>query len=67
VAGLDLDREAQRCFRLSRITGKVRLVGPEDAYTIPDDVDVLAFASEAEAQPQGWRRRRCGVSSREPR
>lgn len=50
VAGHDLDRGAQRCFRLTRITGRVRLVGPEDAYAIPEDVDVLAFASEAEAQ-----------------
>ncbi|WP_026924690.1 helix-turn-helix transcriptional regulator [Glycomyces arizonensis] len=49
VAGYDLDRAAQRVFRLTRIPGKVRLVGPEDAYTIPEGVDVLAFASEAEA------------------
>lgn len=50
VAGYDLDRGAQRCFRLSRITGKVRLTGPEGAFTIPEDVDVLAFASESEAR-----------------
>lgn len=50
VAGLDLDRDAQRCFRLSRISGKVRLTGPEGAYTIPEDVDVLAFASESESR-----------------
>ncbi|THV33390.1 helix-turn-helix transcriptional regulator [Glycomyces buryatensis] len=49
VAGYDLDRAAQRVFRLSRITAKVRLTGPEDAYEIPADVDVLAFASESEA------------------
>lgn len=48
VAGYDLDRAAQRCFRLTRITGRVRLHGPEDAYAIPDDVDVLAFVSEVE-------------------
>ncbi|THV26141.1 helix-turn-helix transcriptional regulator [Glycomyces paridis] len=48
VAGLDLDRGAQRCFRLSRIPGKVRLTGPEGAYTIPEGVDVLAFASASE-------------------
>ncbi|SDD09092.1 helix-turn-helix transcriptional regulator [Glycomyces harbinensis] len=48
VAGYDLDRDAQRCFRLSRISGKVRLTGPEGAYTIPEDVDVLAFAVESE-------------------
>lgn len=48
VAGWDLDRGAQRCFRLSRISGKVRLTGPEGAFTIPEDVDVLAFASASE-------------------
>nr|WP_255673097.1 WYL domain-containing protein [Glycomyces amatae] len=48
VAGHDLDRDAQRCFRLSRIAGRVRLTGPEGAYEIPEDVDVLAFAVEAE-------------------
>lgn len=48
VAGYDLDRDAQRCFRLSRISGKVRLTGPEGAYAIPDGVDVLAFAVESE-------------------
>lgn len=50
VAGYDLDRGAQRCFRLSRISGKVRLTGPEGAFTIPADVDVLAFASASEDQ-----------------
>lgn len=48
VAGYDLDRGAQRCFRLTRITSRVRLHGPEDVYAIPDDVDVLAFVSETE-------------------
>ncbi|WP_205327489.1 YafY family protein [Glycomyces sp. YM15] len=48
VAGHDLDRGAQRCFRLSRISGKVRLTGPEGAFTIPEGVDVLAFASASE-------------------
>jgi proteasome accessory factor B len=51
VAGWDLDRAAQRCFRLSRISGKVRLTGPEGAFTIPEDVDVLAFASASEDRP----------------
>ncbi|MEU6859968.1 WYL domain-containing protein [Glycomyces sp. NPDC046736] len=50
VAGFDLDRGAQRVFRLSRITGKVRLTGAEGAFDIPEDVDVLAFASASEAQ-----------------
>ncbi|WP_100444316.1 helix-turn-helix transcriptional regulator [Glycomyces xiaoerkulensis] len=49
AAGYDLGRDAQRVFRLSRIVGEVRLTGPEDAYAIPEDVDVLAFASQAEA------------------
>lgn len=57
VAGYDLDREAQRCFRLSRIPGKVRLTGPEGAYTIPEDIDVLAFASASEPHQAPMRAR----------
>jgi len=42
VVGHDLDRDAVRVFRLSRIDGRVR-VGPHpDAYRIPADVDVDA-------------------------
>lgn len=40
LIGLDRDREAVRAFRLSRIQGRVRASGPENAYTIPDEVDV---------------------------
>ena len=57
VAGHDLDRDAQRVFRLSRITGEVRLTGPEAAFDIPEDVDVLAFASEAEPDQPSARAR----------
>jgi proteasome accessory factor B len=57
TAGFDLDRGAQRCFRLTRIAGPVDLTGAEDAYTIPADVDVLAFVSETEPAPIPFRAR----------
>ncbi|GAA4924118.1 proteasome accessory factor B [Stackebrandtia albiflava] len=41
VVGLDLDRDATRCFRLSRITGPVRTAGKADAYRIPEGVNLL--------------------------
>jgi predicted DNA-binding transcriptional regulator YafY len=42
VVGLDTDRGAARSFRLSRITGPVR-VGRPGEYEIPPDVDVDAL------------------------
>lgn len=36
VTGLDVDRQAERVFRLGRIEGKVTLVGKPAAYEIPD-------------------------------
>jgi len=41
VVGHDLTREATRCFRLSRIVGRVRQVGEPGAYTPPEDVDLI--------------------------
>ena len=41
VVGHDLDRSATRCFRLSRISGKVTAHGGPDAYVIPDGVRLL--------------------------
>lgn len=41
VVGHDLDRRATRCFRLSRITGTVRVVGPTGAFTPPTGVDLI--------------------------
>jgi len=42
VIGHDLDRRAQRTFRLSRIAGDVLPSGRAGAYTVPADVDLLA-------------------------
>jgi proteasome accessory factor B len=45
VAGYDLDRDAERMFRVSRITGDVRPIGPPNSYTPPADLDLRALAS----------------------
>ncbi len=45
VVGHDLDRQATRCFRLSRIVGPVRAVGPAGAYTPPEDVDLISHVA----------------------
>ena len=45
IFGEDLDRKAQRIFRLDRISGALKLQGRSGAYEIPTDVDVnSAFA-----------------------
>jgi proteasome accessory factor B len=45
VAGLDLDRDAERMFRVSRITGDVVPIGPPNSYAPPADLDLRALAS----------------------
>jgi proteasome accessory factor B len=42
VVGHDRDRDATRCFRLSRIVGGVRASGPERAFTPPAGVDLIS-------------------------
>lgn len=52
VVGHDRDRQATRCFRVSRIVGPVRTVGPPGAVPRPDGVDLLAIvAGSAESTP----------------
>lgn len=41
VVGHDLDRQAERCFRLSRVTGPVRRSGRPGAFTPPPGVDLI--------------------------
>ncbi len=54
VGGHDVDRDAPRIFRLSRIRGAVRSVGVADSYTIPADVSVRDLAASfASSQPAG--------------
>ncbi|WP_396230786.1 helix-turn-helix transcriptional regulator [Frankia sp. EI5c] len=52
LVGHDLHRGASRVFRLSRVTGPVRAVGPTGAFTVPPDVDLRAMVSSTEpAEP----------------
>ncbi|NLT57299.1 MAG: WYL domain-containing protein [Actinomycetales bacterium] len=39
VVGHDRDRGASRAFRLSRVQGGVRRIGPPGSYTVPEDLD----------------------------
>ena len=45
VVGHDRDRDAPRCFRLSRIVGAVRTVGKAGQVNRPDGIDLLAFVA----------------------
>ncbi|EHR51078.1 putative transcriptional regulator [Saccharomonospora marina XMU15] len=45
VVGYDRDRDAPRCFRLSRITGQVRTLGAPSTVRRPPDVDLLEFVA----------------------
>nr|WP_322755145.1 WYL domain-containing protein [Frankia sp. Cas3] len=51
LAGHDRDRAAARVFRLSRVTGTVRPVGPPGVVRMPDTVDLRALVS-ASALPE---------------
>lgn len=51
VVGHDLDRAAARCFRLSRITGTVRPVGPAHAYPPPPSTEELLRYVASWAEP----------------
>ncbi|HEY2947667.1 MAG TPA: WYL domain-containing protein [Micromonosporaceae bacterium] len=45
VVGHDLDRDATRCFRLSRVVGAVRVAGPAGAYQPPAGVDLISHVA----------------------
>ncbi|GAA5181070.1 WYL domain-containing protein [Rugosimonospora acidiphila] len=45
VVGHDLDRRAERCFRLSRIVGQVRRTGRPGAFEPPRDVDLITYVA----------------------
>lgn len=47
VVGHDLDRDAVRCFRLSRVVGAVTARGPEGAFTPPDGLDLISHVSRS--------------------
>jgi proteasome accessory factor B len=45
VVGHDLDRDAARCFRLSRMVSAVRAVGSPGAFTPPEDIDLIGHVA----------------------
>ena len=45
VVGHDLDRDAPRCFRLSRVVGAVRPVGEPGVYRLPEKVDLFSHVA----------------------
>ncbi|HUX71082.1 MAG TPA: WYL domain-containing protein [Cellulomonadaceae bacterium] len=50
VVGLDRDRESARSFRLSRIEGPVRGVGPTAAFVVPVGIDPAAVLDSRRAE-----------------
>lgn len=45
VVGHDLDRRAERCFRLSRMASVVKPEGPAGAYEPPANVDLISYVA----------------------
>lgn len=45
VVGYDTDRDAPRCFRLSRISGTVRVTGTPGAYDPPEDLNLISHVA----------------------
>jgi proteasome accessory factor B len=48
LVGHDLEREAPRVFRLSRVVGEPRAEGAEGAFTVPAGIDLTALVSESD-------------------
>jgi proteasome accessory factor B len=51
VVGHDRDRDATRCFRVSRIVGPVRALGPAGAVRRPGGVDLLQVVAGSAGPP----------------
>ncbi len=51
VAGYDRARNAPRVFRLSRITGPVKMAGPAGSVTVPPDADVRELVKSWDVSP----------------
>ena len=45
IVGHDRDRDAPRCFRLSRITGQVKPLGKRGEVRRPEDVNLMQFVA----------------------
>jgi proteasome accessory factor B len=53
VLGHDLDRGEERLFRLSRVSGDVRRIGPAASYESPADADLGEQARRLAPEPAG--------------
>jgi proteasome accessory factor B len=51
VAGYDRAREAPRVFRMSRITGPVKMVGPPGSVIVPEGADVRELVKDWDRTP----------------
>ena len=58
VVGHDLDRRAERCFRLSRVVGAVRRVGRPGAFTPPPGLDLISYVARWSGPVERHRRAR---------
>jgi proteasome accessory factor B len=47
LVGFDRGRDAPRCFRLSRVCGEVRPIGPDGAVKVPTGIDLVAYVVDA--------------------
>jgi proteasome accessory factor B len=47
LVGHDRDRDAARCFRLSRVCGAVRPVGADGAVKVPTGIDLVGYVQAA--------------------
>jgi proteasome accessory factor B len=56
VAGHDRGRNAPRVFRMSRITGPVRLAGPPGSVQVPEGTDVRELVKDAGIGLRRWAR-----------
>ena len=55
VAGHDLDRDAVRVFRLSRIEGAVSFSGPPGSVVVPEGTDVRELVRDWDSNPPAHR------------
>ncbi len=51
LVGHDRDRQAPRCFRLSRILGQTKVVGPAGQVQRPPDTDLLRLVAGDQREP----------------
>jgi proteasome accessory factor B len=56
VVGYDLDRAAERCFRLSRMVSTVRPEGETGAYELPEKLDLISYVAHSYSHPEHTKR-----------